>query len=512
MMGPLGVLVLYRFTQDGVEKWASKRNGLTHTFSVLIMHMQAVALVHLFNVDFPRIIDEGWSAPDLFVEGLAFLRVDCAGLSTVTLSFLTNMLTPVLAGCLFLTAFFLARLVSRFVSFSFFKVNGNILFNSYASIMYTFSVGVAALSFSLFNCFPHPNGESSMKSRPSVLCGSDEWNSLVGIAVVGILAYCVAPLSFTGWILQRAPREFHSLVFQQRWKFLIAKFRPNVWWWGQVVVTRGIFMNLGLVALNFGLGQVMWVICCMLPYMVGLVCLRPWRHFSSYSTDLASAVLLSITVSLMAYFADPEPDRESDYAAIILGFSFLPGFVFLYYVITVGFGVVQSHRGRNDSQADLAFSYQLKGMLSVIGGATPEPFARFVSRLADTEMDSLRSVHDLILLQFFGLQAHTEWWKQSISLSAGIQESGVRWRNTTFDGIAATSPAGAIKDKESSPEDAEANTRDTLTKRLCGMRAMREPDIDVTDFPDAESIQGQEQDIPDRRVLDDDEELALGPV
>eukprot|EP00969_Alexandrium_andersonii_P041122 1803036-Alexandrium_andersonii.AAC.1 len=42
-----------------------------------------------------------------------------------------------------------------------------------------FYVVILSISFSLFKCYEHPNGELSVQSAPNILCFREDWNQVV---------------------------------------------------------------------------------------------------------------------------------------------------------------------------------------------------------------------------------------------------------------------------------------------------------------------------------------------
>merc|ERR1719215_817672 len=96
------------------------------------------------------------------------LQPSCAGLTDFSSRFLVRMLLPIMG----LGIFGVTYLVSVAVGHSKpgWKLDLDKLFNVYFSAFYTLYISIAAVSFALFLCYPHPNGMSSMQEAPEVIC------------------------------------------------------------------------------------------------------------------------------------------------------------------------------------------------------------------------------------------------------------------------------------------------------------------------------------------------------
>lgn len=262
-LAPVLINLYYWRMQDTVQRWGSPRNGLAIAAFIIVFHCQSVAIIGAFDLVFPSLVDDVWKGSDFFLDCLSVLRPQCAGIQDFQTNFIMNMTTPIVAFLLFLLTWGLFKgvgVMSQRTTRSPFSKNrmvaifqcaatpmdGNIVFNCYCAVMYTFSITIASIAMTLFKCYTHPNNKKSMKAHPQIICGSDEWTSMVALAVVGILIYCVAAQAVTTVVLYVAPKNFHDPVFRQRWKFLLAKFRPEVWWWGQMIILKGILLNFAI--------------------------------------------------------------------------------------------------------------------------------------------------------------------------------------------------------------------------------------------------------------------------
>lgn len=229
------------------------------------MHFQTVALVKTFKLSFPDAISDGiWNVFEILLIGLEATRPECAGLSSFEARFILSSATPIIVAFLFAATFAFLLVAKK-------HPDRNLYFACYGSLYYTFSVAVADISFSLFKCYSHPGEkQASLVRSPEVLCGSDTWLSMLVIGVLAILAYVVVANCCIAKLLYQAPMRFHDEVFQKRWKFLFVRLRPDVWWWGQPLLLRGVALNISLALVYDGLGQIYCSMFVLLVYLTGL--------------------------------------------------------------------------------------------------------------------------------------------------------------------------------------------------------------------------------------------------
>ena len=121
--------------------------------------------------------------------------------------------------------------------------------------------------------------------------------------------------------------RFHDIRFRKKWKFLLAKFQPEIWWWGQVIFIKGLLLNLGLVIFESGIEQIWWMMSTIVLYTASLVLYLPWRHNVANVVDVMSSTVLICTSALTSWYAaEGEKDEQHlwNYSLGVVLFSCLP--------------------------------------------------------------------------------------------------------------------------------------------------------------------------------------------
>ena len=128
------------------------------------------------------------------------------------------------------------------------QVAGNCVVNAVGGAMLTFNTGLALQVARAWQCVLNPDGTTSMASARSVTCyASDGHRAILGMSVAGALAYLVAPSVLTLWVVVRLPYKIvkpGGLDFFERYRFLIARFRPEQSWYCMIFMSKSLLCAL----------------------------------------------------------------------------------------------------------------------------------------------------------------------------------------------------------------------------------------------------------------------------
>merc|ERR1719353_1782798 len=143
-----------------------------------------------------------------------------------------------------LGALFTAYLISLY------GCNGKLMFdgvfNVVGEVLVEFYISVTLAIFGPFDCYDHPNGARSVQKYPNVLCGEGDHGAMMGLAVVGILAYPVNAVCvslYHTWLLPRSmAANANELRILIRCHFLFGRWKPETCWFCNVTIIRNFFI------------------------------------------------------------------------------------------------------------------------------------------------------------------------------------------------------------------------------------------------------------------------------
>jgi len=156
------------------------------------------------------------------------------------------------------------------------------------------------------------------------MCHEKEWMNMLVVGLLALIFICLGSLALFSFILWIAPRKFQILSFQKRWKFLLIKFQPSVWWWAPVVLMKGVAMNVTTALFQIGATQLWWLLAVLALYFWGSAAFAPWRAGHSCRLDLGMHVFIIIVVHLSGRFTNMEAWNPRSVGGLMAAMFFIP--------------------------------------------------------------------------------------------------------------------------------------------------------------------------------------------
>jgi len=333
VVAPTAIAVFYRFSQDTITKWNSPANSLAAALFVTLIYVQTLAAISTCYIQKPEVVQDNTDWTSVTYDLLSLLRPGCTTFTDFKRAFIGKLALPLYAVVLFVFDFLVSRVVALCIPKL--KMDFDMTVNCYMAVFNTFFIGIAQQTFTLFQCYRHPNDEKSLRSQADVLCGSDDWNSLVVVAICAVVLFCGGFMVLNVYICFVAPTRFCEPSFRKRWKFLFIKFRPSSWWWGMVLLVKGIWLNLPTVVFDYGAAQILWLQGCILSYMILSFVISPWRTFLVATLDIMMHSSLLFLFGFVTHFVDMGESRETDLGHAYSFFAIFPiaigGCVILFF-------------------------------------------------------------------------------------------------------------------------------------------------------------------------------------
>jgi len=119
-----------------------------------------------------------------------------------------------------------------------FPIHG--LLNVIGEVLVEFYISITLALFSPFDCYGHPNGETSVRKYPHVMCDGGKHSGMVGLSVFGILAYPVTAIVVSITATLYYPRALlkNDITLMVRCSFLFERWRPECFWFCNVTIFR----------------------------------------------------------------------------------------------------------------------------------------------------------------------------------------------------------------------------------------------------------------------------------
>ncbi|CAE7031767.1 unnamed protein product, partial [Symbiodinium sp. CCMP2456] len=158
-----------------------------------------------------------------------------------------------------------------------------------------------------FMCYRHPAGSESVLKYSDVFCNSAEHTlmQLLGMAVLALSGAFLASCFFFAW---KAP-SWSGKAIQGGVRFLIFRFRPNVWWFGLVLLTRGPLLSMPAVAApNKPAVQFVCLLGILLLSLQLQVWYLPWKAPILNLVDGVTNLLLVMLLAIGLGRLGPDPE------------------------------------------------------------------------------------------------------------------------------------------------------------------------------------------------------------
>lgn len=238
---------------------------------------------------------------------------------------------PAYIAVVFSLAYGLGRLVDRLLPGRFEHVGDSVV-SMYGNFYNVLFMAIASQTFSLFMCYDHPNGKSSLHSMSYILCGEGVWGGLVGASVGAILLFCVLAMAVMAWLLWISPSRYHCKAFRLRTKFLHIRFRTEFGFWSLVLLFRNTWVILSVVISNHVTTQFMWLTLGLMAYAFASACVCPFRAMANSILDVVTHAGALYVFSCSSFLIG---DEEVDFEPHGLRISWLALSVYLSIAIAI---------------------------------------------------------------------------------------------------------------------------------------------------------------------------------
>jgi len=339
LLAPLIFCILYFYSRSEPDTWNGWRKCMASFGFLCVNSYQLLALVVSQDFEWPDVMSSGsteggeWKRFG-FLAGMDHtFRLPCAGLGGFEKLMVFNSAMPLCAFALG-TLTYICTQSAKLAGRPHLSMDLDNAMNTYFGLFFTFFNGIAAMSMELFKCSSNPNGLYTMVSYREIICYQDEWESLLALAIIDILVYCVGALTLFGYVMNKAPHQFQNIRFQQRWKFLFAKFRPDVYWWSFSILAKGVIINLGYVVLKQNFNVLYWVYFALAAYLMQVVLHWPWRHREADVLDVLANLALMACVALAVPWAKSDESSKEDLGRLGIAVSW--SILFVAFVLSLG--------------------------------------------------------------------------------------------------------------------------------------------------------------------------------
>jgi len=312
------IFVYYKLNSPVAEE-ASPLLETCVTLAMTLTAIQSLSVMAQLNVIWESPASDVMEAMKIFAFDVELLSFDCFWSSDPTTRYYFRLMIPIMAAVGFSTC--------HAASISLAKVTGGRIkpwilpktCNSIGQVIQALYIGIALAAMLPFQCYQHPTGESSMRKFPEVICGDSTHDAMFGVGVLATLVYGVGFYVVCLFVAIMAPfYSMQSPLFNQYFRFLLANFRSDTWWWGVVLLSRSF--SIALVPIVFptnGNAQLVMLSTVVSIFLTVQAYNRPWKSVVLNLADTCVCLMLILLAAVSGVFAETEDLRKSPFTVFM---------------------------------------------------------------------------------------------------------------------------------------------------------------------------------------------------
>jgi len=185
-------------------------------------------------------------------------------------------------------------------------------------------------AFAYFNSKENPSGKDTLVSFPDVIFASDEHFGFGPVLITIYLwaAYVIGTYSVFVWVVVNARKKVHNKRFTARFRFVLARWRPECWFWGLLMLARNL--GIALIPICVRTDRVFQTIVFIMLLMIHAIAearFLPWRATINAVFEIVISLLLTLLMvgglifdsSTSGTEASPEEKAMAMCMAILFG-------------------------------------------------------------------------------------------------------------------------------------------------------------------------------------------------
>lgn len=295
-----GALCLIYYLQGSESRITQGKAAVTVALatSQLVTVIQQLGVLNLIGVTWPEQLTRVFSFLTMLNLDLEVLRLECFGRVGSTSRFTMRVF------CIFgllLVMGLIHVVVIVALHGGRFRGRSSALIGSTGQIFMSFLVSIVAALAAPMQCQMHPNGLSTVRAYPDVVCWSDAHDSPHRKMVLISLCACLLPVAFVVaafmvlWTLNGRMRD-GDVQYLHTYSFLLFRFRIECRWYVLVFVIRNFLVALTPIIPDAA-AQVLFMFMVLLSTVMLTAHLLPWRvHQAHLLCVLTNLVILTVLV------------------------------------------------------------------------------------------------------------------------------------------------------------------------------------------------------------------------
>mmetsp|Transcript_71973 Transcript_71973/g.165101 ORF Transcript_71973/g.165101 Transcript_71973/m.165101 type:complete len:678 (-) Transcript_71973:272-2305(-) len=313
------LLFVYYKLNSPVSEEASPLLETCVTLAMTLTATQSLSVMAQLNIVWESPGSDVMEAMKIFAFDIELLNFECFWSSDPETRYYFRLMIPIMAIIGFFSCFGLSRLLHRSVGNKVSPWQLSKTCNSCGQIFQALYIGIALAAMLPFQCYEHPTGASSMRKFPEVICGESIHDAMFAVAVMATMIYGAGFYGICIFVAVRAPvSSMRNVKFNQYFRFLLANFRSDTWWWGVMLLTRSFL--IALVPIIFptnGNAQLVMLSTIVSVFLTLQSYYKPWKSMVLNLADTCVCLMLLLLSAVSGVFADAEKLEKSPFTVFM---------------------------------------------------------------------------------------------------------------------------------------------------------------------------------------------------
>ncbi|CAE7212653.1 GABBR2 [Symbiodinium sp. CCMP2592] len=316
IVGMSALVAMYYLINSPATTRASAMLATTCVLGMTISMLQSVGIVGMISFEWPPELSWVFDAMNFFLLDIDSMGFDCVAGDPTRRYAYSAVALPV-ALLWLLTAHVISRRCAPYrLQFQLPKTISTM--GQVVQVAFTIASKTALQPMM---CYAHPNGKHGMLSHNGIFCFESPEHTTMFLMGVALLCGLIGFYSLAIWATVHAPRaaKQSNATFLTSVRFLIARFRVDVWWYGTAVLPRGLALSLSIVlAADYPFIQMVLIVAILQTYLVVQLMTWPWKLPALNLFDCVVSVCLVMMMVCMGAFT---PDLPSEMLDILTNLS-----------------------------------------------------------------------------------------------------------------------------------------------------------------------------------------------
>jgi len=268
----------------------------------LLTFLQVLEAIQTMDLDWGDPFSSVLTTFKFLALDVSVFRLSCGGLVDPIGTYAVRMVAPMIAFAYLLLLYFAARLL-KFRPLSVLGINS--LYCATGQLTLTLFIALSLSTLTPMQCFKNPNGTESLVMYPQLICGHSTQQSMLGIAIVGIVVYLAGTLAVVFYAVALYPSRILSdgMAWVTRYRFLFFRWRPDCHWFAAVIIVRNLCLSIWPMVIppeSRDLMQLLMIVSVELTLGATLYW-RPWRTAAMNYLDFTLSLCLLLILNVGAF-------------------------------------------------------------------------------------------------------------------------------------------------------------------------------------------------------------------